>query len=344
MQPDSADQPTETLTRDPQWEPFRFNSYERFQNLADRFSLRPEVEEAITRHFDPARKAVLYSYFDYDLLEVAEDRALLSLEFALRRRYREMDPDVDDPDTRGNDEPYNLDRLIDWAERENLLEDIERRSTPYRDDKKEEHILHQFRDWRNNKTAHPDRWIQRGYFALYTVSRVADVINHLYEDPEARRRRHDRLHRDRQILDDVFDERGILEIPTHFLGNETRETLLVFKAAALHCTEYDNEIVTHFAFQPIFDPKEGSEGEVMPPKPIEVRVVSTTLDSGAIELTDVQGRKWILWPPSENSEEEKFSDWRGQLSDEEYNQACSITQVAFGNRAIELRSYQPEPA
>lgn len=339
--PKRESQPERTLPRDPVWEAYQHNSFEWFQELIETLSFREEVDEAVVQQFRPVRKAVLYSYFEYDLLEVAYDRAVLSLEMALRRRYRELHSEVEDLDREHPDEPYNLEGLLDWADGNDLLEGTGRRPTPKKDDKDDEHVAHHLRELRNN-VAHRDRASQYGTLAINAVAEIVNLINHLYGDPKLRHQRHQAIVRAREALAEVFDRSGVLVAPEDavVVQDQPGNRMLVFEASALYHDNRGNKPVTYFAFQPIFDPRKGAPDELKIPTPVLVTAVSHYVSDGAHEMVDTKGRSWVLDEINREENNQMFSAWRDQIGDR-YRSALDDFRFTCGELKRKLQA--PEP-
>jgi hypothetical protein len=331
-----SEQPSRTLERDPIWEGFLHNSFEYFQHLVNGMSFHPEVDDDVVKRFDPVKKAVLYSYFEYQLLEPAYDRALLAFEMALRRRYREMHSEAERLDNKAPGEPYTLQQLIDWADDEHLFEDIKQRATPGKDDRNEEHIAHALRDQRN-RVAHPQRHNQLGVLALQGIRRVVENINHVYRDPSSRRKRHEHLQEARKRFDGAFKNSGVLEGPPGLFGAEGEPRFLIYKASVLYCEGHDGDLITHFAFQPIFDPESGPGDGFSKTDPVVVPVTSFSISADSVILEDTKGRNWTLSPVEKQENREKYSKWREKIGDD-YEIACMVAESEFGSIRTDLRS------
>lgn len=327
------------LERDPIWERYGFDTFEDFREMVRKIRLRPEIDEDVANRFEPARKALLYSYFEYDLLEPAYDRALLTFEMALRRRYRGLHPDAENLTREAPDEPSSLAKLIDWAEETYLLEPI-RQIPSKRDNRSEEHVAHTFRTLRNQSVAHPERSSRMGTMGIHTVWEIANTINHLYGDREIRRKRHLYLQRARTHLDKVFDDRAVLDAPAEHIFDPMAEQqrLLIFEAAALHCEEADGSYIVHFFFQPIFDPDKGPENEFSMPDPIAVRSTSWRRKQDALYITDLDGSTWTIFPPEKEENEQTFRQWREQLGESDYRAMRSLAGSTLGRIQKRLRS------
>jgi hypothetical protein len=323
------------------WEAYLHKSFGWFQNLAGTIAFREEVDEAVVDQFKAVRKALLHSYFEYDLLEAAYDRALLSLEMALRRRYRELHPEVEDLNREASDEPYSLEGLLDWADEKNLLESTERRSTPEKHKKDDEHIAHYLRDMRN-RVAHRERSARHGPIAINIIVEIVGLINHLYGDPEQRHRRHEMMRLAEESLQEVFDDRGVLSAPeeAQTVRDQPGNRMLIYEASVLY---HDNRVdvpVTHFAFQPIFDPEKGGPDGVDTPAPVVVSAVSFAVADGFLEMKDTDGESWTFSPIQKEENQRMFSKWREQI-DDKYDLALSSFGFAYDRLGRQLQA--PEP-
>ena len=141
---------------------------------AEVLGLSPRVDEAVRRRFELVRKLVAYSYYEVDFLEAALNRAVLTYEMALRRRYRKVcGSDEQKLNQSVSDEPEELHNLIGKAHSLGILGTGEKLGQ----------TLRKLR----NFIAHPEDHSRLGHSSWRLLLRVAEHIEALYEHPRSRK-------------------------------------------------------------------------------------------------------------------------------------------------------------
>lgn len=135
---------------------------------ATRVAFRPEVPDVVVGRFEAVRDLLLHGDRSPSFADVAFERALLTLETALRLRHSELhgtDPSLNAP---------SLQKLYRWAARSGLVE-------------MDEKLLEALRRIRN-RVAHPttNLWYGGPGGAVRATLRTIDVINDVFEPAEAR--------------------------------------------------------------------------------------------------------------------------------------------------------------
>ena len=134
------------LEKDRRWDSWNINSIQYFERLASRIKFAPPVSDDITQRFEVVKKLITYSFFVYDFLDVAFERALFTFELALRKRYFEIT-------SRSHQrKKLNLAKLIKWGNKQELFED-------------EEEVIHSLLRIRN-ETAHPKSYQLWGHLSI----------------------------------------------------------------------------------------------------------------------------------------------------------------------------------
>jgi len=220
------DKASEFLIKDQRWEGWQDTSLEYFQSIIKAFTFQHEVPQTIVKQFAIVCKLILHSYFEYEFLDVALERALFIFELALKTRYEEIHS------RKPTRKESGLFQLIAWANRQGLFEDDEK-------------IVHALRELRN-EMAHPNKDILFGYLSLHIMQRIVEIINELYENVDMRRSRHHEEKKVNELLDHFRQSGAELDL------EDIR--IIIFEARLL----YFNNIVSppkyHFLFWPIFDP------------------------------------------------------------------------------------------
>lgn len=241
------------LTKDERWEAWSKNSFEYFQKMASAFSFIPQVPETVKKRFETVSKLILHSYFEYEFLDVALERALFTFEMSLRIRYEEIHGSKP-IDKKGKD--WDLFSLIRWASGQGLFE-------------MNESSVQSLRDLRN-VAAHPKEPQLFGHLSLHGIHKIVEIINGLYEDVEVRKARQQEEARIQALLEEHLKNGGELDLEN--------ARLIIFKASLLY---FDNKSASpkyYFLFWPIFDPS---------PKDNSVKICEPIVyESREWELTD----------------------------------------------------------
>lgn len=159
------------ITPDDKWNVFY--AIENHQEFIDRFQLNfflsPKASPDIKGIFKVVQKLLICSYFEYEFVDVAADKAKLGLETALKIRYCELTGEMW-PETK----PYKI--LLEWFREKGYFEW----------DSKE--YLHYIRTVRN-LSAHAQFHSFGGMTSYQHVRMVVQLINDIYEDIPKRQER-----------------------------------------------------------------------------------------------------------------------------------------------------------
>lgn len=159
------------MKMDDTWSAFDFgHNLEEFEKLyVPEIYLKPKVHQDVAQNFHIIKQLIRYSFFEYKFYDVATLKSLLTLEMALKIRYKEVT---------GAEwqKKASLARLMDWFRNENYFEAYNREYLI---------IIRSIR----NSLAHPTEHSVSGPFSRHIIENVIDLINGLYEDPKLRRKR-----------------------------------------------------------------------------------------------------------------------------------------------------------
>src|SRR5258707_7221650 len=75
------------LKRDSRWDVWEYTP-DKFHEIVSKIEFHPSVSEEVVGRFQMVKKLILHSYFEYEFLDIAFDRALMTFGMALRIRYR----------------------------------------------------------------------------------------------------------------------------------------------------------------------------------------------------------------------------------------------------------------
>jgi hypothetical protein len=142
--------------RDSRWDAFGY-SPKNFQEILARIQLDPGVNEEVAGRFKMIERLILHSYYEYEFLDVAFERALTTFEMALRIHYKEA--------TGKDSTSLNLNELIRWGSKRAMFG-------------REERIIHHLRELRNC-FAHPYLPSFGGIVVLTPLTMIVELINHM---------------------------------------------------------------------------------------------------------------------------------------------------------------------
>lgn len=217
---------------------------------------RAEMPEPIRYRFKMLAGLIAASFHNHALFDMITEYSLVTFEMALRVRYRQL---------MGRPTKMKLDRLIAWADKKNLLDDVRGART-----------LQLLR----NETLHAGQAQRFSTGALQLMARILEICNAIFEDPT---RRATRLRQEQ-------------EIKSLFRGVETHGGVLhhsgvridIVHATVLHVCTLTNPCTYDLLFWPRFDPSPHhdvvNEGE-----PIVVRGARCEIVNGAIKFDTADG-------------------------------------------------------
>ncbi len=147
------------------------NTIEDFEKtiLPDLF-FKKDVSEDVKKIFRVIYKLLVFSYYEYEFLDIAMAKVLVSFELALKIRYEEI------TGKKWDSKKKPLDQLINWFHKETYFEVY----NPA--------LLKQLRKARNH-FSHPNRHEIAGIVGFHLIQNPVDLINDLYEDPILRKSR-----------------------------------------------------------------------------------------------------------------------------------------------------------
>jgi len=298
------------LLRDERWDVRQENSFGYFQKIASAIEFNPQVPEDVISRFEVIKKLILHSYFVYDFLDVAMERALLTLELSLKIRYREI------IGTKPPRKCSKLSHLIKWAGDTDLLEN-------------EESAVDNLRKLRNN-IAHPRNYQLFGDLALHVIHPVAEVINGLYEDTDLRKARKIEEKTISLELNKLVRNGGELE-----LKQDLR--LIIFKACILYCNNKVTPKKFYFLFWPIFNPTPQNEN-VDICEPIIVCSNSWEIANDVFYLKNLDdGQEIRLRQITKNENTIKFVKWKQDFEASDFP-LQSFINVRVGELRIKVRN------
>lgn len=309
-----------TLGPDPLWEGFEDVEYQDLlETAAEITSLREEIPDEVRGRLDVAGKLIAHSYFEYDFLDAAVDRALLTFEMALERRLEEIGREVGDRDS--------LFKLIEWGDEEYLFE-------------RDKSSIHALRRIRNSMAAHPSMDSRIGPPGISLIRDIVYHINQMYEDRWLREERKSKRATLQESLNEVVEDGAVMEeIPEE---GRAPDRLLIYKIEVLLIDNWEEPLEYVVGACPIFDPFPNEEGQVRIPKPIYIRAESWEKSENAIILIADNGE--IAVRPIEKSENEKrFQEkWKNPIEETD-REVLSSALLRLGQARRALQFGDPIP-
>lgn len=292
-----------SLPRDPRWDIQEKNSFEYFKSLSKQIQFRPEISDEIVNRFAVVKRLLAQSYFVYDFIDVAYERALLTLEMAIKIRYEEIE---------GKIWKKNLKKLIDWAESKHLFED-------------DSEVIHKLRKFRN-RVAHPEKYTLLGIAGVDIVARIVEVINGLYDSVEKRKERIDKEEDTNKKLGRILRTGGILEINS--------QKLEVFYGTLLYFDNQLNPPTYYFAFIETFDPR-FKEKRLITPDPVIVATDNFVFQDDELLIKSNDTNSIRLAKIEEKTNQKDFIKFLTKL--EQCVPASSILNYQLGNKRRQIK-------
>jgi len=174
---------------DEKWELlFQLNSYAAFANIVPNIFIKSTVHVDIQSHVRIIQNLMYAAYYEYEFVDVAYTQALLTVEMALRIRFKDITGEA-----WGR---RSLQKLIAWF--------LERHYFEIEHPELYEHLR-----WSRNFKMHPEMHSFGGPTYFHPIVSFIDLINDLYEDVELRQERHREIKR---IIEFIapFNERGAI--------------------------------------------------------------------------------------------------------------------------------------
>lgn len=291
------------IVKDEIWDSFKIDSIDYFKNLAKKVRFLPDVSEDVIKRFDVVKKLLIYSYFEYEFLDVAFERALSSFEVALKKRYFEIE--------KIEAKEKDLGELINWANSKGLFEDPKNN-------------VDKIRELRNSLIGHPNSYSLFGNISLHIIFPIIDTINGLYENTDLRKLRKKEIRKVNKHLEFIFENGSIINIDN--------KKLIIFWGQLLYFNNTIQPNKYHFLFYPIFDPSETIDG-VKIPKPITIEGKSWSKTEEGFFINTFDGKKIIVHKIKKAQHIEKFNTWNKSYK------ACKLPLNAAINIEIsEIRS------
>jgi len=178
------------LTPDTFWEGQGIlNSIEYYEKFVKSVHLIPRVHIDLQKRIENVKRILFFAYYEYELLDIANEHLLLTMELALKLKYEEIEG------KRASDNRKSLKPLLEWAKRQNLLEFPERNKSL---------------EYLRNHVSHPKRYGMAGIAGMGLTYNLVENINGLYEDINVRIKRKNILESVNSKLETWFPEGAVL--------------------------------------------------------------------------------------------------------------------------------------
>lgn len=249
--------------------------------LPDTF-LKPQVHKDVVENFQIIRRLLEHSYFEYKFYDVAALKSLLTLEMALKLRYKEINS-VD------WERKKPLIQLINWFQKQNYLE-------VYNDD-----YLKMIREIRNH-LAHPYQHFFSGPHSRPLIEGILDLINGLYEDPVLRK---ERMVLTTAIINQLHSFKNGIKCE---INNSSH---FAFNAWPAFINNKNTLQEIYFYFNPTFTIPEHNlqSSNWIVPQVISFKGNSIKFTSSQIEIKDSTGTVLLITEIKTPDEKKEFDEW-----------------------------------
>lgn len=297
-------------TKDAIWDVFSgAGTIEEFQaKILRPIFLKPEVPNIIKESVPVIEKLLLYSFYEYDFIEVAITQAIFLLEKAMKIRWR---------DIHNEGWKYNFKRLIDWFYKNGYFE-------VYGD-----RFIHQLRDIRNHKV-HEEGTSKGGIVFIEKTYSIFDLINDLYEDVGLRLARK----RELEVLKKQFNK---------FMKNggigifDNRESML-FNAYPVFIDNKSPTKTLYLSVCPIFDVTPFENNNHFNPKHYLIQVTDWNVGKRAFTAREASKGHWVaIKKIMSRSERIWYSLWRsGYYGLKDFPLASYMVQEPLGDTFLRI--------
>ena len=269
------------LTMAHRWDGHGMDSINDFKKTAGDLVFGPAVHEDVVKRFEVVKTLVVYSFSEWDFLDVAQERALSTFELALRMRYLEIEGH--DPGEK------ELGDLINWGNSKGLFE-------------KPKKQIDKIRELRNKLVGHPESYQLYGSVAFHLIFEVCDLINGLYEDLTIRKARKQELRKANSVLKGIISNGGLLDLTT--------ARIIVFHASLIHFDRNNGNYF--FLFYPIFDMEMNNEKLIIP-EPLVIQAKGWVLDHSIFYIDCRNNIRFSVTGDLSEENMTRFRDWKKRL-------------------------------
>ncbi|TAJ47350.1 MAG: hypothetical protein EPO58_15735 [Chitinophagaceae bacterium] len=262
-----------------------------FQKVDSTFYLKSEVHQDVHGHWNVIKSLVELSYYQYEFIDLAVQKALMSLELAMKLRHKEIE---------NNDWAYHktMKPLLYWFFKRGYFET----------DHKE--YIDRI-DWMRNNYSHPKMHSFGGPFISHNIYSPLNMINDLYEDRGLRKERNNTWDRLQVVFDRINNHGGLMRW-------ENKETFPIYFAAIEFVNNKRTPAEIHVAYRvPFTLPntwKKGDSCQIHPAQELSFHGIE--VDKGFIKGKTIDtDTQFTIEPFTEENKIPEFVEWKKQYTD-----------------------------
>lgn len=320
------------LNTDPIWKHFvNGKSFDDFVASYPAFVYHDKMPVEIRQHLDDIHALLIHGYFRYRFLDIANARAMQVIEMALRVRHRELGgPEIRHGKRVNSEMEPSLRELLNWAEREGLLEDTDDQPSWRQSDHRHIDVLRTLR----NHAIHADASTLHGSIATGLLYRVVDIINELYADVDVRRMRHEFERKLQSELSRVLSGGAILEISTI--------RLIVFHAEVLYAVPDGEGWGIFLGVLKIFPSTPDGKGSHELPDPIFLKLGNYVVENDRLTFSAEDGTRAYIGAIQDETNSERYREFKTEF--DKYPILFPAVIQPLADRRIQLkRTRVPNP-
>ncbi len=195
-----------------------------YEKHVPKMQLRNDVSEDVCKSFSIISKMLIHSFYEYEFIDVAFTKLLHTFEMALKIRYEELN-------NKAWPKSKRLEQLINWF-REGGYFEINGKD-----------FLDHVRNVRN-RNSHPENYSLGGVGLFHWFDTIVDMINDLYADVDARKKRLEKVDR---------LNKGIQKILKNGSEIRLKDESIIYDARILFLEESGEKSNYLFCFKRIFE-------------------------------------------------------------------------------------------
>ena len=254
------------------------------------FYLKKNIPDEVRGHWAVIKSLIELSFYQYEFIDLAVHKAFLSLELAMKLRYREIMND-------GWADNQTMNPLIKWFYKKGYFET--------------DHIdyIDRIVSIRNHYS-HPKTHSFGGPFTAHNLYSPLHLINDLYEDINLRKER-TRIIKDLQIVFDKINKHGgQIELPD---GNT--QTIYLISTSFVNNKNSPTSVHLNYHLQfeiPTYE--KGGPCSIYPPKLLDCYDVSVS-DTCVIGKLDQEVSMFKVTVLADSTTQQEFSLWKNNYND-----------------------------
>lgn len=313
------------LEADPIWKHFaNGKTFELFEASHPAFVYHQDVPAEIRLHLDDIHALLIHSYFRYRFLDIANARALQIIEMAVRVRHKEFgSPEIRHGKRVNSEMEPSLRELLNWAERDGLLEDTDDQPSWRQSDHRHIDVLRTLR----NHAIHADARTLHGSIATGLLYRVVDFVNELYDDPKLRKTRQDFERTLQSELTRATSNGAILEFDSI--------RLIVFHVEVLYAMPDCENWEIHLGVLKISPSAPDEAGSHELPDPIFLKLSDYVVENKRVSFGAGDGQRVYLHAIEDETNGDRFKWFKSEFEKHPILLTAAIQPLA--DRRIQLK-------